>query len=328
MNTVESVSFPNFMLVQSGLNRATQQQLARATDLPAWALNNPDTMVPSDYQLRLWEQLEHELDDPDVALRIGATNTLGHFGVHDYLFSTAPTLAEGLMLAEDYADLITTNVGFTVLSGSEDEAGADFRLLNGLGRGRQMATQFALAAVVTRARNATGRNIRPTQIRFRQPAPRHHNQFVEMFGTARLDFGAPTDRITFRATDLKLSMRTADPALAAILRRWVPTLPPPQRLEITWSGHVQQALTVLLDGGGVTIDQAARYLATSRRSLQRRLADEGTTWTRELDRARAAVVEQRRLLRPDDTQIALARRVGYSDAGALRRARQRWPTRA
>lgn len=328
MDTVESVSFPNFMLAHSGLNGAARRLLARATDLPEWVLDSPDTMVPSDHQLRLWEQLEHELDDPDVALRIGATNTLGHFGVHDYLFSTAPTLADGLARSEEFADLITTNVGFAVLGDSEDEANADIRLLNGLGRGRQLATQFALAAVVTRARNATGRDVRPIRLRFRQPAPRRHDGFVEMFGTRRVDFWAPTDQITFRAADLALPLRTADPALAAILRRAVPALPPPLRLEVSWSGQVHQALTVLLRDGRVTIDRAAHYMAMSRRSLQRRLADEGTTWTRELDRARAAVVEQRLHLGPGETQAALARRIGYSDAGALRRARQRWSARA
>lgn len=324
MDTVESVSFPNFMLDRTGVSAAVRRQLIRAAELPDWVLNTADTMVSSSYQLRLWELLEYELAEPDIALRVGTANTLGHFGVHDYLFSTAPTLGEGLARSEEYAGLITTNVGFAVLGDSEDEANADIRLLSGLGRGRQLATQFALAAVVTRARNATGRNVSPIRIRFRQPAPRRYDRFVEMFGTRRVDFGAPTDQITFRASDLMLPLRTADPVLAEILRRYTALLPPPQRLEITWTGQVHRALTLLLGDGRVTIDRVARYLTTSRRSLQRRLADEGTTWTRELDRARAALLEQRVQLSPDDTQTALARRVGYSDPGTLRRARHRW----
>ncbi|MGW5384571.1 AraC family transcriptional regulator ligand-binding domain-containing protein [Nocardia sp. NPDC003963] len=327
LDTVESVSFPKFMLAQAGVNGATRRQLARTAELPDWVLNTADTMVSSDFQLRLWELLEHERAESDIALRVGATNTLGHFGVHDYLFSTAPTLGEGLARSEEYADLITTNVGFAVLGDSEEEANADIRLLSGLGRGRQLATQFALAAVVTRARNATGRNVRPIRIRFRQPPPRRHDRFIEMFGTRKVDFGAPTDQITFRASDLSLPLRTADPVLAEILRGYAAILPRPPRLEVTWTGQVHQALTLLLGDGRVTIDRVARYLTTSRRSLQRRLADEGTTWTYELDRARAALVERRVQFSPDDTQTALARRIGYSDPGTLRRARHRWSSR-
>ncbi|MFQ6226141.1 AraC family transcriptional regulator ligand-binding domain-containing protein [Nocardia sp. NPDC002869] len=328
MDPVESISFPNFLLAQSGVNAGVRRQLTRAAELPDWVLNTTDTLVSSNFQLRLWELLEHELAEPDIALQIGAVNTLGHFGVHDYLFRTAPTLGEGLARSEEYAELITTNVGFAVLGDPEEEAIADIRLLSGLGRGTQLATQFALAAVVTRARNATGRTVHPIRVRFRQPAPRRHDRFVEMFGTPRVDFGAPTDQITFRASDLSLPLRTADPVLAGILREHTAILPPPPRLEVTWSGQVHQALTLLLGDGRVTIDRVARYLATSRRSLQRRLADEGTTWTRELDRARAALLEQRIQLSPDDTQTALARRIGYADPGTLRRARHRWTSRS
>lgn len=327
VDTVEHVAFSNFILGSSGLNGTTRRHLARAAELPEWVLETGDTMVSSNYQLNLWELVEHALDDPHVALRVGKTNTLGNFGLHDYLFSTAPTLAEGLARSEQHANMITTNIGFAVSGDSEEEANADVRLLHGHGRGRELATQFALAAVVTRARNATGRDVHPVRIRFRQSAPRRHQPFVEMFGTRHVEFGAPTDQITFRAADLELPLRTADPALAQILARCAAALPPAPRLELTWAGQVQQALLVLLGDGRVTIERVARYLATSSRSLQRRLADEGTTWTRELDRARSAVVERGARSRPDVTQAALARKVGYSDAGALRRARQRWSGR-
>ncbi len=327
LDTVDNVSFSKFILDNAGLVGSSRRQLARAADLPEWVLASSDTMVPSNSQLRLWELVEHELDDPHVALRVGQMNTLGRFGLHDYLFSTAPTLGEGLALSEQHASLVTTNVGFAVSDESQDEANADVRLLNGHGRGRQLATQFALAAVVARARYATGRDLHPVRIRFRQRAPRRHNRFIEAFGTRRVDFGAPTDQITFRTVDLAMPLRTADLALADILRRCAAALPPPRRVDTTWSSQVHHALTAMLGDGRVTIDRAARYMATSRRSLQRRLADEGTTWTRELDRARSALVEHRSHTSPDDTLTSLARRLGYSDPGTLRRAQQRWATR-
>jgi AraC-like DNA-binding protein len=328
VDTVDNVSFSKFILDNAGLTGSSRQRLAHAVDLPQWLLDDGDAMVPSTIQLHLWELIEHQLDDPDAALHIGQLNTLGRFGLHDYLFSTAPTLGDGLALAEQHADLITTNIGFAVSGASEDEANADFRLLSGHGRGRQLATQFSLAAVVARARFATGRDVHPVRVRFRQRAPRRHHRFVEVFGTRRVDFGAPTDQITFRTTDLALPLRTADPALADVLRRCAATVPPPRRLDISWSSQVHHALTTMLGDGPVTIDRVARYLVTSRRSLQRRLAGEGTTWTRELDRARSTVVEHRAQASPNDTQASLARRVGYSDTGTLRRAQQRWGTGA
>lgn len=325
MDTLDSVSFSSFILNNAGLTGSARRRLARAVNLPEWVLDSSETMVPSTSQLHLWELVEHELDDPSVALHIGQANTVGRFGLHDYLFATAPTLGDGLATSEQYASLITTNIGFMVSGESEDEATADIRLYNGCGRGRELVTQFSLAAVVARARHATERDIHPVRIRFRQRAPRRYGRFVDAFGTRRVDFGAPTDQITFRAADLALPLRRADPALADILRRYAATLPPLRRLGDTWSDRVHHALIAMLgDDGRVTIDRAARYLATSKRSLQRRLADEDTTWTRELDRARNALVQDRSQTSPNDTMASLAQRVGYANTGSLRRARQRW----
>ncbi|MEU8898680.1 AraC family transcriptional regulator ligand-binding domain-containing protein [Nocardia sp. NPDC048505] len=327
MDTVDNVSFSKFILENAGLTESARRQLARSAELPQWLLDDGAAMVPSAVQLRLWELVEHQLDNPAIALHIGRLNTLGRFGLHDYLFSTAPTLGAGLALAEQHADLITTNIGFAVSGDSEDEANADFRLLRGHGRGRQLATQFSIAAVVARARAATGQDVHPIRVRLRQRAPRRHRHFVEAFGTSRIDFGAPTDQIAFRTSDLMLPLRSTDAALAAVLRRCATLLPPPPRLEAGWSSQVRHTLISMLGDGPVTIDRVARHLATSRRSLQRRLADEGTTWSRELDRARSALAEHSARTDPDRSPAALARRVGYSDTGTLRRARQRWDSR-
>ncbi|MBF5000571.1 hypothetical protein IRT45_25850 [Nocardia sp. BSTN01] len=62
-------------------------------------------------------------------------------------------------------------------------------------------------------------------------------------------------------------------------------------------------------------------LAVSPRTLQRRLAESGTTWRRELDLARRSVAGS---VAETTTQSALAYRLGYSDARALRRAARRW----
>lgn len=61
-------------------------------------------------------------------------------------------------------------------------------------------------------------------------------------------------------------------------------------------------------------------MASSRRSLQRRLAEEGTTWRRELGRDRRKGLENQYPRNRND----MARQLGCSDARALRRAYQRW----
>jgi AraC-like DNA-binding protein len=63
------------------------------------------------------------------------------------------------------------------------------------------------------------------------------------------------------------------------------TMPPPV-CSPTWSDRVGTALEGALTEGTPSLADAARLLEVGPRTLQRRLADEGTTWSRELNQAR------------------------------------------
>lgn len=58
------------------------------------------------------------------------------------------------------------------------------------------------------------------------------------------------------------------------------------------------------------------------RTLQRRLAEEGTSWRAEIDAARNKRAAQ--LLQQGTTADLTAAQVGYSGSRALRRALRRW----
>ena len=89
-----------------------------------------------------------------------------------------------------------------------------------------------------------------------------------------------------------------------------------------WVDGFRQVLAECLDDRVLLLSVAARRMSVSPRTLQRLLEREGTTWRAEVDavrRARAA-----RLQRGGLSKSQVARRLGYSDVRALRRAAQRW----
>jgi AraC-like DNA-binding protein len=89
-----------------------------------------------------------------------------------------------------------------------------------------------------------------------------------------------------------------------------------------WTDAVRKILAAQLDRPALTLATVARALAVSARTLQRRLAEEGTSWRAELDVARRERTAQ--LLGRGRTQGATAASVGYSGSRALRRAVRRW----
>lgn len=89
-----------------------------------------------------------------------------------------------------------------------------------------------------------------------------------------------------------------------------------------WTDGVREILAAQLDRRALTLPMAAQALAVSARTLQRRLADEGTSWRAELDAARRERTAQ--LLGRGRTRDVTAASVGYSGSRALRRALRRW----
>ncbi|HEV8463300.1 MAG TPA: AraC family transcriptional regulator [Gaiellaceae bacterium] len=89
-----------------------------------------------------------------------------------------------------------------------------------------------------------------------------------------------------------------------------------------WTQSVREILSAELGRPALSLREAARTLAVSPRTLQRRLADEGTSWRAEIDAARKERAAQ--LLARGATTDLAAVRVGYSGSRALRRALHRW----
>lgn len=307
-----------YLLGASAAGGADTARLARDLRLPGWILQGDETMISPDYALRLWELAEHALEDPHLALTFAERFQTGSLDLYDYLFTTAPTLRAGFDVSSRYLYLLTTNARLEVEAETDREVTYSYRYLVADGRGADLALQLAVAIFCARARAGTGRPVVPVRITLRQRAPRSHRAFTEAFGTAGVDFDAPATMFTFRTRDLALPMLSADPALARILARYAAKLPPPP--DLTWREHFRLLLAEALDGEGASLNAMARRMAVSPRTLQRHLAEHGTTWSSELDAARRWRAGQ---LKNNDP-ASLARRLGYSHARSARRAARRW----
>lgn len=77
----------------------------------------------------------------------------------------------------------------------------------------------------------------------------------------------------------------------------------------------QSVLTDALDDGGASLGAVARRMAVSPRTLQRYLAEQGTTWRSERDAARRRRADRR----GDDDCATIAQRLGYFHPRSTRR---------
>lgn len=89
-----------------------------------------------------------------------------------------------------------------------------------------------------------------------------------------------------------------------------------------WLADLRAALPGRLADRTASLSEVSTALTISPRTLQRRLAEAGTSWRDEVDAARRDLVMQ--LAGAGEVRKAIARKVGYSDTRVLRRALRRW----
>jgi AraC-like DNA-binding protein len=88
-------------------------------------------------------------------------------------------------------------------------------------------------------------------------------------------------------------------------------------------GSVRQAIRSRLEEGLPDVGRSAGLAGMSVRTLQRRLADEGTSYSRLVDEERFGMAV-RKVVAPGTKLIEIALDLGYSDPAHFTRAFRRW----
>jgi AraC-like DNA-binding protein len=191
-----------------------------------------------------------------------------------------------------------------------------------LGPGQSLAQDFRLAGLVQVSREVTGIDIVPSEVSFTYPQPSStsaHRQFFR----CPLHFGAPTASVAFRDMDLDLPLVTADETLAGYLSKYAEQVLASLVQGDTMRHTVRAVIWSLLGDGTLSLQQVAAALRMPPRTLQRRLAAEGTSLHAEIEAIRktmALAVLRDRSISIEDVSILL----GYAEPSTFFRSFKRW----
>lgn len=280
--------------------------------------------VPTTAALVLWEEIIAGRPAPGAGLHAAAMAPLGSFGVWDYLFTSGATLAESLASAGGYVTVIgdpdaerisvVDDGRLLTLSHTTGPAGADVVAA---------IEQFAAVLFTRRATEALRRPVAPVHAAFRHGTPADTRAPADLPGTRSIEFGAPANTITFLADDAHAPLPHTQPGLREVLRHHAELSIASAKSVLTWHAVLRIALEAALRDADLSPATVARRMATSPRSLQRRLGEHGTTWRDEVRATREQLAPD--LLRDGTLPVrVVAARTGFSDARALRRAMHRW----
>lgn len=285
-------------------------------------LDDPDERVPEASAQRAWEIAASLTKDPAIGVHVAESLPRGALDLVEYAFRSSASMSTGLARLARYGHVISDRVAARMEAGGEglllivrDTAGGPIH------PGR---AEFALAMAVKLARDTTGAAIAPIKVSFAHAAPddvSEHRRFFQ----GPVAFAAGSNAMIVSAADAARPLREADAALAEIVRRRLDkALVDRERLAVeSTAGRVRR---FLLDGLGqrsVTPDSVAKALGSSRRTLSRRLAEDGTSFRQILDEVRAELA--RALLQDRNLSIGdVAFFLDYSEPAAFHRSFRRW----
>jgi AraC-like DNA-binding protein len=182
------------------------------------------------------------------------------------------------------------------------------------------ATELLFSATLTIARQLLGAELPVRGVQLAYSRPPHADRCPEVY--ARAEFDRDVTRMTFDAAALDAAIPFADPATAKLARRYCAEQLPPDPAQDALVPKVRRILATSV-GKPPNLDQLARTLQTSPRTLRRIFDQMGTSYRELLDESRRTrAVEWSRSASLSVGTIA--ERLGFRDIRSFRRAFKRW----
>lgn len=295
--------------------------LLAAASMNEAELADPDGRISVQRHLRLIRALS-ALPTP-MGLELGSRLGVEGLGVVGYAMQHDATLGSALAWLERYRAVVLDDVVARMEEGSVGgRASIAFCHLvpPTLVELREPAEIWAAAQLST-LRRLTGQELAPWEVHLPHRAPANTDRH-EAFFRSPIRWEASRIELHFDPAVLDLPLARAHPELFRYLERRAEALRdelPPSSIR----ARVRQALERSLANGEPRVEMVAHELSMSARTLQRRLAEEGTTFAGLLDEVRRERAEL--LLRDPRLAVSeVAFVLGYSEPAAFFRSFRRW----
>jgi AraC-like DNA-binding protein len=302
---------------ECGLDRAS---LLADIGVEPGALAERDNRLPLATVLRVWEILQGRFPDRTLALDWIRSWKPTDLGVIGYVVAQVSTVAEAMEAVARYGQLIDESQ-----SSRLRREGSTSRLEYGLAPAvlaTEHAAETIMASLVHFLRGIVGQSFVPIAIRLPHRASARTPTLERYFG-CRVLHEAGEISTEFPTDLLDRPVPGADPALAAYLKAQADILAGRLAAPNVVSQDCTRRIAERLGTGEPSQTDVARQMGMSERTLQRRLAAEGTTFNELLEQSRRtmamAYLADRKLAAYEVSFL-----LGYAEPATFFRAFKRW----
>lgn len=291
----------------------------REAGVTAKELDDPDRRLDPAVIFALWRRGYEALGDSALALHVAESLPRGAYRAVEYLAAHAPTLGHAYTKLADYFSVIDATTELVIDSSVEYVAFGPRRVGD---PSSYPAVEYMLAACYLRVREMTGVSLSPIAVEFAASPKEHTEEIERVFGCPVL-WSTSGHRLRFKRSDWNRPTAEPDPELLSVLEDHARILrernPSSTSLVQVLDRILEQAWNAEEPG----VEDTARKLGMSSRTLQRRLEEEGTTFAARVDEARKR--KALHWLQCKDVALSeVAYLVGFQEQASLTRAVRRW----
>jgi AraC-like DNA-binding protein len=299
---------------------ADRDQIILESGLNKFDFDDPEARIPVTTMERFWRSLMKHVPDPALGLRLGSSIPVREWGIVGYTMAYSHTLGEALHRLCRYSHILNQGLRLTM---EEDGMRCNFVIHSELTfDGLRHPLDIRPAAILSAARQITGKEIIPLEVQLPYPTPEDTSQHARYFG-GPLKFDCQQTVLVFSREDLKRAVSGSDEELCKYLDRLADEMITTLEQDDSFTNKVRHVIWTELSDGSPTLQHTAETLGISMRALQRRLSEEKTTFAVVLKDLRREVA-MGLILHREIAVCEIAYLLGYSEPSTFHRAFRRW----
>lgn len=305
---------------QASLDRGVSAADMAAIGMSAQELQGPDTMVPAHVVYAHLELVAERIPFEPFAIDVATRHKATSLGVLGLAMRSASTRREALARFQRYQHIMNSLATFELLEESGHLIWTEYRW-GQASLGHELATEIAVLGAIHIARSMAEDALRPTAVEVR----RLHADVAQYEAACGCPVRAGSDRgrIFFEAVSFDEPLATADQDLADYFDEVLRKKSLEAAAQPAYVAEVRRVIASALYQGAPAIQEVAKTLGVSARTLQRRLKDEGTSFADVVEALRRDLAVAY-LSNPSLSAAEVAYLLGYTEATSFYRAFRRW----
>ena len=316
-----SASIAGAIAAKVAANQQNPRPLFAKAGIDIKATEDPTEQIRLDRFTYLLHLAAEAIQQPHLGLELGAEQNPAKWGAFGYVVLNSPTVG---MALKNMANFHRASQDGTHVACVERNKlfGIEYSILLPNISYKSQDAEFSMAYTKHVVDLLCEKNIRPQAVHFEHPPLGEMAHYKSVFGIEPL-FEQPVNGIFYPLELSQYSVFNADlqlyPILSQHLKSRIDSLPDTFNLQDSVAYHIRQNLV----GQQCKVEQIAKILATSPRSLQRRLKEEGSSFTQVLENVRRELAYE--YLEKSAMEIKeIGYLLGFADTSAFIRAFKKW----